>query len=396
MIEGRRLLFLDPIGHVLGAHDRALCTELSRLGFEVTLGTNDLDRDPPAAPMYRRLVAYRGIVGDGGRLTKLANYLRCQRRLLDELRERRYDAVLQYYVLEPHLDARFLRAQRRLGVPTVLCVHDVLPLHREQDFFGAWRRAFAAATRLVAFSVHARDRLVQDLGLPAQRIEVGQLGIDRPAPEEAVGRTVARRRLGIPLEERMVLCFGQLKKSKGLEVLVKAFADVAPRWPAARLWIVGRPLHIDLAPVTREIRLLGLERQVVLRASSIEPAEVPLWFQACELVVLPYLRLYQSDVLLQACAHERPLIATSVGNTPELIRDGDTGWLVRPRDALALARALGEALSDPEEAALRGRRARQELVERCSWAASAAKLASAISSAIAQPRPRRPSRTEVW
>jgi len=382
MGDAPRLLFLDPIGHVLGAHDHALCSELSRLGFDVTLATNDLDRDPPQATSYRRVVAYRGIVGDGWRLAKLANYARSQRRLLRDLREHRYDAVIQYYVLEPHMDAAFLRAQRRLGVASVLCVHDVLPLHRSRDFFGAWRRAFAAAARLVVFSAFARDRLVEDLGLPRERIDVAHLGVERLATEDAVGRLEARRLLGIPADEPMVMCFGQLKRSKGLDVLIRAFADVAARFPKARLWIVGRPLYVDLAPITAEIQRLGLGERVVLRTASVEPAVVPVWFQASDLVVLPYLRLYQSDVLLRACAHERPVVATSVGNTPELIRDRETGWLVRPWDALALARAIGEALASPEDAAERGRRARAELIERCSWAASAARVGATITAAM--------------
>jgi GT2 family glycosyltransferase/glycosyltransferase involved in cell wall biosynthesis len=378
-----RILFLDPIGHVLGAHDHALCTELRRLEFDVTLGTNDLAHEPPPDAGYRRIVAYRGIVGDGWRPGKLANYMRSQRSLLRELREHRYDAVLQYYALEPHLDAAFVSALRRLGAASVLCVHDVLPLHRGRDFFGAWRRAFAAPTRLVAFSAFARDQLVEELGLPQERIEVAHLGIERLSSGEAIGRAAARQRLGIPIDEPMVMCFGQLKRSKGLDVLIRAFADVAPRFPAARLWIVGRPLYVDLAPIIGEVRRLGLEDRIVFRTSRVETADVPLWFEAAEVVVLPYLRLYQSDVLLQACAHERPVVATAVGNTPELIRDRETGWLVRPWDALALARAIGEALSNPEEAAQLGQRARQELVERCSWSASAARVATTLRAAMA-------------
>jgi D-inositol-3-phosphate glycosyltransferase len=377
--QGRRLLFLDPIGHVLGAHDHALCTELSRLGFDVTLGTNDLDRNAPATQAYRRFVAYRGIVGDGWRLRKLANYWRCQQRLIAELRQRSYDAVLQYYVLEPHLDGAFLRAGSGLGLPMVLCVNDVLPLHRTGDLFGAWRRAYASATHMIAFSAFARDRLVLDLGFSAQLIEVGQLGMDQLSPGEASGRLAARARLGIPPNERMAMCFGQIKKSKGVDVLIKAFGQVIPSLPDARLWIVGRPLHIDLASLTREIRRSGLEQKIVLRTSSIDIAEVPFWFQAADVVVLPYLRLYQSDVLLQACSHGRPVVATSVGNTPELIRDGETGWIVPPQKPLSLARALHEALSSPEEAARRGARAREELRERCSWAALGLTIGAAVS-----------------
>jgi D-inositol-3-phosphate glycosyltransferase len=380
---GRRLLFLDPIGHTLGGHDHGLCTELTRLGFDVTLGTNDVDPHHPAAPLYRRIVAYHGIVGDGWRGTKMIRYLRSQRRLLREMRKGRWDAVVQYYALEPHLDGHFLRAQRRMGLTSVLCVHDVVPLHRDGDFLGAWRRAYASASRLVAFSSFARDRLVEDLHLAEAGIAVGDLGVDRPAGDQAPGRAAARARLGIPAHERMLLCFGSIKKTKSLDLLVSAFARTAEALPDARLWIVGRPQHVDLAPLVREIRQRGLERRIELRPESVDPMLVPLWFEAADVMVLPYSKLYQSDVLLRACAHQRPVVATAVGANPELIRSGQTGWLVPPGDVAALAEALSEALSGSEEAMRRGRAACAEVLQRCSWSALARTLASAVDTARA-------------
>src|SRR5688572_29342654 len=80
-----RILFVDSIGHGLGAHDHSICTELVRLGHEVTLATNDYEPSAPGALEYRRWMAFRGVVGDAHRLVKTWNYLRARSRIVREV-----------------------------------------------------------------------------------------------------------------------------------------------------------------------------------------------------------------------------------------------------------------------------------------------------------------------
>jgi glycosyltransferase involved in cell wall biosynthesis len=70
------------------------------------------------------------------------------------------------------------------------------------------------------------------------------------------------------------------------------------------------------------------------------------------------------NAVLEAMAAGRPVVATAVGGTPEVLEDGRTGWLVPPGDPAALADALAEALLDPAEAARRGAAARRDVSER--------------------------------
>ena len=112
-----------------------------------------------------------------------------------------------------------------------------------------------------------------------------------------------------------------------------------------------------MEPFHRAILSLGIGDRVVFRPEWVDKEDVHLWFAACDLVVLPYTHLFQSAVVTQACAFGRPVVATRVGNLPEVITDGETGWIVEPRDPVALSRALDEALNDPDEASRRGREA---------------------------------------
>jgi glycosyltransferase involved in cell wall biosynthesis len=99
----------------------------------------------------------------------------------------------------------------------------------------------------------------------------------------------------------------------------------------------------------------------------IPDEDVPFYFRAADVVVLPYRRVYQSGVLLMAYSFSKPVVASAVGGLKETIRDGETGYLVRSEDPDALARALGEILGDPARAAAMGEAGYRLVAERFSW-----------------------------
>jgi glycosyltransferase involved in cell wall biosynthesis len=311
-------------------------------------------------------------------MAKLVRYWKSQRTIIRRARASKVDAVILYYVLEPHLDALFVKSLKRAGIPVIVCAHDVIPLHRSHDPLGAWRRVYSAATRLIAFSRSACEELTSRHGIDPQRIETTHLGVDHWQDATICTRAEARSRLDLKPEPPMILCFGQIKRNKSLDVLLSAFEILLRSHANARLFVVGRPWHLDISPILK--RSLGPEfgGQVEFRTSWVASEEVPLWFQASDVLVLPYRRLYQSDVLARACAHAKPVVATAVGNSPEVLTDGETGWIVPPEDPMALAAALKEALDNPSEAQRRGRAAQADLMERFSWRLTADVLERAL------------------
>ncbi|MGZ6826013.1 MAG: glycosyltransferase family 4 protein [Mycobacteriales bacterium] len=143
-------------------------------------------------------------------------------------------------------------------------------------------------------------------------------------------RSSARASLGIGADERVVFAAARLHPVKNLPLLADACADAD-----ARLVLAGegteRP-HLDRPHVT----LLGWQ--------DVE-ALVP-WYAAADVVALSSNTEGQPLAVLEAFACGRAVVATAVGGVPEVVRPGETGWLVPPRDRVALATALREALAD--------------------------------------------------
>jgi glycosyltransferase involved in cell wall biosynthesis len=164
-------------------------------------------------------------------------------------------------------------------------------------------------------------------------------------------RDEARKRLGVERYRRLILFFGSIKPSKGLDHLIGAFAAVAAADPQARLLIAHEPRGVDPERCRAQIDLLGLEGKVLYRPGYVEPETVPDHFAASDLVALPYVRIYQSGVLHLVYRFGKLVVAARIGGFVEDVAEGRSGLLVPPGDEPALASAIGGMLASPSRLA---------------------------------------------
>jgi glycosyltransferase involved in cell wall biosynthesis len=165
--------------------------------------------------------------------------------------------------------------------------------------------------------------------------------------------------------EPRLLCVGRLIPIKGHLVLLRALAQARAHVPEATLDIAGRgPLEPALKSYVRE---LGLE-QAVRFLGFVAPVQSAL--EAAAIVVVPSLGEGFGMVALEAMERARPVIASAVGGLSEIVVDGETGIVVPPADADALAEAIVALASDLPRAAAMGRAGRERALtqftpERC-------------------------------
>jgi glycosyltransferase involved in cell wall biosynthesis len=155
---------------------------------------------------------------------------------------------------------------------------------------------------------------------------------ERPLPAELEGA-----------EGPVILSFGVIRPYKGIDVLLRAFADV----PGAELWVVGRPLGMDVAQLHR--LATAAPGRVRMLTRFVPEAEVPAIMRRADVVALPYREVEQSGVLATALAFGKPIVASAVGGFPEVLQGYGAGRLVPAGDTDALAASLRELLAQPEE-----------------------------------------------
>jgi glycosyltransferase involved in cell wall biosynthesis len=151
----------------------------------------------------------------------------------------------------------------------------------------------------------------------------------------------ARAALGVAEDRRVALFVGLVRPYKGVDLLLEAVA----RLPAGADWLViiaGEPWGDQGRRVEEQVRRLGIEDRVRLKLRWIPETEVPLLLAAANVVVLPYRSGSQSAVAPMALGAGVPVLSTTVGGLPEVVRHGIDGWLVDPKSIEALVGALEE------------------------------------------------------
>jgi len=224
--------------------------------------------------------------------------------------------------------------------------------------------------RIVAVSDALRAELIAG-GLSSARIRVIPTAIDVGRFAEGAGDRGAewRRRWAEP-GAPVVATVGRLYRQKGLTYFLESAAQIHRVAPQVRFWIAGEGVLRDR--LAARIRHLGLEGVVTLLGQQRDVAAI---MAASDVFVMPSLGEGLSNVLLEAMALARPVVATRVGGTPEVVRDGETGWLVPPREPAALAAAVLQVLRDPGLAARVGAQGRDLVADRFSAASVAAQMA---------------------
>ncbi|MDX1503471.1 MAG: glycosyltransferase family 4 protein [Thermoanaerobaculia bacterium] len=157
-----------------------------------------------------------------------------------------------------------------------------------------------------------------------------------------------------------LLFVGRLRLRKGVEVLLEALAAGGAA-AEARLEVVGDGEH--RAFLERRTRELGLADRVRFRGRC-GPERVRSLLAGARALVVPSVYEGMPLVILEAMEAAVPVVASAVSGIPEVVVDGETGWLVPPEDPAALERAVGEAWSQPLEARRRGLAGRARLEER--------------------------------
>jgi glycosyltransferase involved in cell wall biosynthesis len=184
-----------------------------------------------------------------------------------------------------------------------------------------------------------------------------------------------RREYGLQEADRVVLFFGLLSPSKGLEDLLEAFAIVRKSCEA-KLVIAGYPTkHINMNELLEKNRGLGIAGHVIFDPRYIPLDTIQPLMMLASVVVYPYRSGTQSGALQTAYTFGRPVIATSVGGLPEVVEEGKSGFIVPPHSPQELADKIIVLLNNPALADEMGNYARHLSETRFSWGPIAHTLA---------------------
>jgi alpha-maltose-1-phosphate synthase len=270
-------------------------------------------------------------------------------------------------------------------LPLVVTLHSMEPLRPwKADQLGtgyavstwAERLAVERAERVIAVSAQMREDILVHFRVEPERVVVIHNGVDA----EAFHRTEQREALARHgVREPYVLFVGRISEQKGIFPLLEA-ARALPD-DVSLVLCASSPDTPELA-ARLEAAVAGRSRVRWINA-MLPVAEVVQLYSHASVFVCPSIYEPFGLINLEAMACGTPVVASRVGGIPEVVVDGETGWLVPPGDPAALAEALRVALADPARARRMGEAGRRRVEAHFSWDRIAERTLAVYRDAIA-------------
>jgi glycosyltransferase involved in cell wall biosynthesis len=322
----------------------ATIVALARAGYAGPLAVGVAESDTPSVDDARgrgvRLLDVPALgrevgVRDVGALVQLCRMMR----------ERR-PAIVHTHTSKAGFVGRL--AARLTGVPAIIhqphghIFYGYYAAGRTAAYVGLERLAARWTDRIVTLTERGtEEHLTRNIGQRAQYRTVPS-GVPTAALRAtAPSRSVARARLGLPPEAFVVAGLGRLVPVKGFDLLVSALAPLAVAVPSARLVLIGD------GPERQELESAACASGVGgrVRITGVTP-DIVGWLAAADVLAAPSRNEGMGRAIVEAMALGLPVVGAEVGGIPAVIADGETGWLVPPDDAVALAAALVELARD--------------------------------------------------
>jgi glycosyltransferase involved in cell wall biosynthesis len=311
---------------------------------------------PPSLHRYAKRVLSDGMIG---RLRSALDLIRYNRRLARLMRARGIDVVYCNSIrglLLAGLGARLA------GVPVLWYVKGAL----ENGILD--RLGFVIADRILFFCESNRDdRYPALVRWYRRKIGIVNIGLDPKviAATEAADTCALRQSLDIREDRLNAIILGQVYPPKGQHFVLQGLRQIVDRHPEFMLYIVGDPVLEEYRPYRAELERIverdGLRDHV--RFTGWRPDALQL-LHVMDLVIHPSLAEGFGRAVLEAMALGRPVVASAVGGLREIIRDGENGFLVAPRDTPALVDRILRLSSNPELRRSFGREARHAVFAR--------------------------------
>ena len=254
------------------------------------------------------------------------------------------------------------------GIPTIVMEWENIPHNVEEAPYGKIKKYNNEhATHFVAITEKAKEALVIE-GVGPDRISVVPAGIDCERFKPAERNTRVAEKIGVSKDSIRILFVGRLAPEKGIFDLLNAFSMLLRKVQNVELLIVGSGSSSMQLQISRFIANLKIADKVKL-LGSIEYSNMPPIHNLVDVFCLPSVptKTWAEQfgyAMVEAMACGKPVVSTSTGSIPEIVKDRATGILVKPNDPNGLESALKELIINKQERDSFGRNGREWVLER--------------------------------
>ena len=375
-----KVLILNQIPEVNNKYTFSLARELKNVGVELAVCGIETD-NVSSFPDIEYYGLFKPYSQKTNPISKLVCYWKSWKRVFEFCISKNIEIVhTQWYVFSP-LDWLYHKRLQKNGIKVVVTIHDLLPFNQKFYDFFFHKKIYMHADAIISQAQINEEELVSVYEVSKEKIHFIPHGHYMEFAEPAT-KEESFEYLNLPSDKPVILFFGQIKKVKGVGILISAMKDVTDKYPDAICLIAGKVWHDSLEEYKKLIDKYRLNNNIRLDIRYIDDEEIKYYFGAADVVALPYLKAYQSGVVFLAYAYEKPVVATLEGEFPSVIQNRKTGILVPSNSDKDLAEAIIWYLDNPEEAHQYALEGKNDIAIRYSWVSIAEKIIEIYKSCI--------------
>lgn len=254
------------------------------------------------------------------------------------------------------------RYAKNYDIPYVLQAHGSLPrIASRQGLKWIYDVLFGftlirGASKIIALTMSEAQQY-RAMGVPEAKIEVIPNGIDLSKYAELPAKGTFRRKFNFNDDVKLVLYIGRINEIKGIDVLVRAFANLVKKLDGVKLVVVGADDGY-LRELKALIKALKVEDKVIITGPLYNEDKLAAYLDS-DLLVLPSRYETFPNVVLEAFACSKTVVASNVESIPDIVLSGKTGLLFHTGNSDELAKKISYILSHPKEAEEMGYKARK-------------------------------------
>lgn len=359
-----KVLLLNQIPEVNNKYTFSLASAIEKQGIDIVVcGIEDDDVSSYSVKYLPYFYSYSKV---DGLLNKVKSYKKSWERVFNYCVENKVEIVhVQWYIFSP-VDYSYHKKLRKHGIKVVTTIHDLLPFNKKFYDFHYHRKIYKNSNHVITQAEMNTKTLVEDFKVKKDIISYIPHGHYMEYAEVAT-KEESREYLNISLDKKVILFFGQIKKVKGIDVLIKSLPEVVEKHKDVVCVIAGKVWKDDFKIYDDMISELNLSDHIIKHIRFIDDSDIKYFFNACDIVALPYRQIYQSGVVLLAYAYEKPVVATTEGEFLNVIKANETGLLVEAGNSKEYSEALNWYLDNPEKIVEYGKAGKDDLSERLSW-----------------------------
>lgn len=341
-----KIAILDPVGIKAGmnCYDIGLLNGLSDKGHEVYCFSNFSDKQFSKVQQYSYFLDKKK-----GTLQNLINFTISHFKALITCKIKKIDIVILHVFSTTIIDFFSFFLTKIFFVKTVAIIHDINSLSDEDKWF-IKNFIYDTATFLVVHNQTSKKEIEPLVSSKnKQKLHIIPHGNYIHSIPAGTPQSPLKSMFSFDNKYKYLLFFGQIKRVKGLDILIKAMAHMDDN---VKLIIAGRPHRDKFEDYESLMKECGVENKVIPFIRFITDDERDYLFKNVQALILPYRKIYQSGVLLLAMSYGLPVIASDLPANKEIINSSN-GVLFSDGNSDALALRIKELLSVDNEQILR-------------------------------------------